>query len=121
MLKLTSEIYSRKKTFIDFEAQDLASGAVWFNNCEFARYHNLDGKKILAVLTGNVKNKAVNLASSKDKEGYAKSSGIVFFRACDIKGVMKAGASLTLDGELYTISEAILEGQVWKIVLEANR
>lgn len=118
MLKMLNDIYSHHESFIDFEARDLTSGAVWFNHGEFARYHNLDGKKILAVFTGNIKNKVAN---DKDKEGYTKSNGVLYFRACDIKGVIKAGGSLRLDGEQYTIQEAELQSQVWRVVLEANR
>ncbi|MBR2208910.1 MAG: hypothetical protein IJ859_08920 [Synergistaceae bacterium] len=123
MLKLIHDIYSRNKTFIDFEAHDLEDGAVWFNNSEFARYHDINGKKILALFTNDVKNKSINIRVGNDEnpEGIAKGLGVLFVRVKDIKGVIKADSSLKLDGELYTVSEASLQGQVWRIVLEANR
>ena len=123
MLKSIHDIYSRNKTFIDFEAHDLEDGAVWFNDSEFARYHDINGKKILAVFTNDVKNKSINIrvGNNENPEGIAKSSGVLFIRAKDLKRPIKADSSLQLDGELYTVSEASLQGQVWRIVLEANR
>ena len=117
------DIYSRNKTFIDFEAHDLEDDAVWFNNSEFARIPDIDKKKILAVFTNDVKNKSfnINVGRNGDPEGIAKSSGVLFVRAKDIKRVIKADSALKLDGEIYTVSEANLQGQVWRIVLEANR
>ena len=123
MSRAILDIYSRNKTFIDFEAHDLEDDAVWFNNSEFARIHDIDKKKILAVFTNDVKNKSfnINVGRNGDPEGIAKSSGVLFVRAKDIKRVIKADSALKLDGEIYTVSEANLQGQVWRIVLEANR
>ena len=123
MLKPIYNIYSRNKTFIDFESHDLEDDAVWFNSSEFARYHDIDKKKILAVFTNDIKNKSVNISvgNNENPEGIAKSSGVLFIRAKDLKRGIKADSSLRLDGELYTVSEASLQGQVWRIVLEANK
>lgn len=117
------EIYSREKSFIDFESLDLATGKVFFNNSEFARYHDIDGKKILGILTSDIRNKKLVNASTdvKNAKSYTQSSSVLFVRVCDIRGVIKAGISLRLDGELYLVSEAIREGQVWRILLEANK
>ena len=80
-------------------------------------------KKILTLFTNDVKNKSINIRVGNDEnpEGIAKGLGVLFVRVKDIKGVIKADSSLKLDGELYTVSEASLQGQVWRIVLEANR
>lgn len=117
------EIYSRDESFIDFEAHDLEIDAVWFNNSEFARVHNINGRKILAIFTNDTKSKSINLKinSLQSPEGIAKASGILFIRVKDIKGVIKADSSLTIDGETFTVSQASRQGQVWRIDLEANR
>ena len=40
----------------------------------------------------------------------------------DIKGSIKAISQLKLDGELYTVKEArLIQDQIWRIVLEANK
>ena len=79
---MLSEIYTREHTFLDFLAADLVENAVWFNNAEFARWHDLNGKKILSVFTGNVKNKAVEISTNdKSSECISKGSGVLFCRA----------------------------------------
>jgi len=122
MLKSIHDIYSRDKTFIDFEAQDLEDGAVWFNNSEFARYHDVRGKKILSIFTKNIRDKSLEFRANKQNpEGVTQCSGVLYCRAKDIKTTFQAGSSLKFDGELYTISEADLQGQVWRVVLEGKK
>ena len=116
-----NDIYTRENTFLDFFADDLRESAVWFNSSEFARWHNLDGKKILAIFTGNIKNRTIEIHTKNSPEGLAKSSGVLFFRAKDIKGIVRAGSQHKLNGDLYTVKEArLIQDQVWRVVLEAN-
>lgn len=122
MLKAIHDLYSRDKTFIDFFAQDLNDGVAWFNHSEFARFHNVNGRKILSVFTTDTQTQKINFRIGNDEnpEGINKSRGILFCRAQELSGV-NADQPLRLDGKMYTVSEAsLIQDQVWRIVLEAN-
>ena len=107
----------------DFDemAADLKDSAVWFNNSEFARYHDINGAKILSVFTSDRRTQSINVhVDGATPEGVSKSRGILFCRAQEISGV-NAEQPLRLDGKMYTVSEArLIQDQVWRIVLEAN-
>ena len=122
MMKAIHDLYSRDKTFLDFFAHDLDDGAVWFNNSEFARFHDVNGKKILAIFTQNARSQILNitLGDGRKTEGVTRSQGVLLCRAQDLKKVA-SGQSMKLNGKLYTVSEArLIQDQVWRIVLEAN-
>ena len=122
MLKAIHDIYSRDKTFIDFLAHDLDDSAVWFNSSEFARFHDLDGEKVLSILTSDTRSQPLNIkiGDGAYSEGVSKSRLILLCRAQEISG-LNAEQPLRVDGKLYTISEArLIQDQVWRIVLEAN-
>ena len=123
MLKSIHDIYSQDETFLDFLAHDLNENAAWFNNSEFARFHNIDGRKILSIFTSDTRGKTLNVRINDDDnpELLHRSSGVLLCRAKDIAGNWNIGASLMLDGRHYTVSEArLIQDQVWRIVLEAN-
>lgn len=121
-MKAIHDLYSRDKTFLDFLAHDIDDGAVWFNNSEFARFHDVNGKKILSIFTRNARSQTLNitLVDGQKAEGVTRSQGVLYCRAQDIKKVA-SGQSMKLNGKLYTVSEArLIQDQVWRIVLEAN-
>lgn len=123
MMKAIHDMYARDETFLDFLAQDLDDGAVWFNNSEFARFHDLDGRKILSIFTADKRGKTYHITVNEENppERIQQSGGILFCRAQNISGNWHAGATLRLDGRQYTVSEArLLQDQVWRVVLEAN-
>lgn len=122
MLKAIHDIYARDETFIDHVAHDLDNGAVWFNDAEFARWHDLNGRKILSILTSDRRGQRLNIKVNDDSpELLRKSVGVFFCRAQDIKGSWQSGAPIRIDGRQYTVSEAkLLQDQVWRISLEAN-
>lgn len=123
MMKAIHDIYARDETFLDFLAHDLDDGAAWFNDSEFARFHDIDGRKILSIFTSDTRGKTVNVRIDEDSgpELIHKSVGVLFCRAQNISGNWNVGVSLRLDGRQYTVSEArLLQDQVWRITLEAN-
>ena len=122
MLKAIHDIYSRDETFLDFVAHDLDDGANWFNNSEFARFHDINGKKILSVLTTDLRTRGIKirLGSTENPEGITKAQAVLFCRAQDVKNI-KSGSKIKLDGRLYLVGEAVLiQEQIWRISLEAN-
>ena len=123
MLKSIHDIYSRDETFLDYFAHDLDDFAVWFNNSEFARFHDIDGNKILSIFTSDTRGQKINVSINGKNvpELINKGGGVLYCRAQNISGGWNIGASLKLDGRLYTVSEArLIQDQVWRIVLEAN-
>ena len=121
MLKAIHDLYARDKTFLDYLAHDLDDDAVWFNNSEFARYHDVNGKKILSIFTTDTQNKKLDITiDGHTPEGISKGSGILFVRAKDFKGNVKLG-NIKIDGKSYVVAEAhLIQDQVWRITLEAN-
>ena len=125
MMKAIHDLYARDETFLDFLAHDLDDDAAWFNNSEFARFHDLDGRKILSIFTSDTRGKTLNISinadTNQDPQLVHRSGGVLFCRAQNISGNWNVGASLRLDGRQYTVSEArLIQDQVWRIVLEAN-
>ena len=53
MIQAIHDIYAQDRTFLDEVAADLEDNTVWFNNSEFARYHDINGVKILSVFTSD--------------------------------------------------------------------
>jgi hypothetical protein len=122
-MKEMLDLYAQKTTFRDQAAMDFNDGAVWFNIEEFGRFHDIEGKKILSVFVGDRRGQTIAIrgSSKETPEGIVKSRGILFVRADEIEGSVKAAQSLRLDGRLYTVADArILQDRVWRIELEAN-
>lgn len=123
MMKAIHDLYARDETFLDYLAHDLDDDAAWFNNSEFARFHDIDGRKILSIFTSDTRGKMLNVRISGENEPELlhRNGGVLFCRAQNITGSWNAGASLKLDGRLYTVAEArLIQDQVWRVVLEAN-
>ena len=116
------DLYEKDTTFRDQVKQDFEDGAAFFNPLEHAALHDIEGQKVLSVFVGDRRSQTIEIRtnSKENPEGIVKSRGILFVRAEEIEGV-KADQSLRLDGRLYLVTEArILQGYVWRIVLEAN-
>ena len=121
-MKEMLDLYDEEMTFRDHVGLDLEDGAAWFNPDEFGKYHDIEGKKVLSVFVGDQRGQsiAVKLHTNENTEGVVKGRGILFVRADEIDGV-RADQSLRLDGRLYTVAEVrLLQGRVWRIVLEVN-
>ena len=122
MLKAIHDLYARHETFIDFLAHDLDDDAVWFNNSEFARYHDVNGKKILSILVTETCTRTYTSGGDKERpEGVSVAESILYCRVQEVAHVT-AEQSLRVDGRLYTIKDAnLLQDHVWRITLEANK
>ncbi|MBQ7578618.1 MAG: hypothetical protein IJT21_10185 [Synergistaceae bacterium] len=124
MMKSIHDIYARDETFIDEFAHDLDDCAVWFNESEFARFHTIGTKKILSIFLKYASSQNIPYRAGRDDnpEGVVKSLGTLYCRVKDIKGNFTADSQIKLDGKLYRIAEAsILQDQVWRVTLEANK
>lgn len=103
--------------------KDVESGAAWFNEDEFADWHDVNGKRILCVFCAD-KRMAEQNVSEKEKErpeGVHLNRGVLFLRSDDVVGVPKRGQKLKIDGRLYTVGEARpIGGAALRVELEAN-
>ena len=106
MMKAIHDLYARDETFLDFLAHDLDDGAVWFNNSEFARFYDVNGKKKLSIFTQNVRSQTLNitLGAGQKNEDVTRSQGVLYCRAQYLKKVASR-QSMKLNGKLYTVSE----------------
>ncbi len=122
MIQSIHDIYAQDSTFLDELASDLEDGAVWFNNSEFARFHDIDGVKLLSVFTANKHTRRITISNDNENpEGVKQSGGVLFCRAQEV-GHVNAEQPLRIDGKLYTVLEArLIQGQIWRIEVEANR
>ena len=126
MMKSIHDIYSRDETFIDSFAHDLDDCAVWFDEAEFARFHMIGdkGRKVLSIFVKNVASQNIPYRSGRDDnpEGVVKAIGTLYCRVKDIKGNFSANSPLKIDGKFYKVMEAsIIQDQVWRVTLEANK
>ena len=113
---MLSEHYAKKKTFLDFFAHDLTDGKVWYNSGEFARFHDINGYKLLSILVTNVISRSIT-TPEHDPQGINEAEGVLFCRSQEIKGV-KEGQVIRVDYKEYVISKAnLLQDQVWRIEL----
>ena len=122
MIQSIHDIYAQDSTFLDELASDLEDGAVWFNNSEFARFHDVDGVKLLSVFTANKHTRRITISNDNENpEGVKQTGGVLFCRAQEV-GHVNAEQPLRIDGKLYTVLEArLIQGQIWRIEVEANR
>lgn len=122
MIQSIHDIYAQDSTFLDELASDLEDGAVWFNNSEFARFHDIDGVKLLSVFTANKHTRRITISNDNENpEGVKQTGGVLFCRAQEV-GHVNAEQPLRIDGKLYTVLEArLIQGQIWRIEVEANR
>ena len=116
------KIYELDESFIDFLAHDLDNEAVWFDESEFARYHTINGKKILSILVTETRTRVYAGGDDKERpEGVRIAESVLYCRAQEVAHVT-AEQSLRIDGRLYTIKDAnLLQDHVWRITLEANK
>ncbi|MBQ7263482.1 MAG: hypothetical protein IJR14_07150 [Synergistaceae bacterium] len=115
------DIYGEGETFREQFARDMDDGAAWFDIDEFARMHDVDGVKVMAVLAMDRRARPVGpRASDGDLAGISRPRGILFVRAQEV-GVPQADQPIRLDGRLYTVADArLLQDAIWRIELEAN-
>lgn len=109
--------------FRDQVAEDLNDGAVWFNLEEFACLRDVDGVSVMSIFCKDKRTQIFDVGrnASERPQGISDRGGVLFLRADEVDGVYTAGSPLRLDGRLYTVEEAdLLQGYVWRIVLEAN-
>lgn len=108
-------------TFKEQLQRDVEIGAAWFNEDEFADWHDVNGKRVLCVFSGD--RRMIEQQSARKErersEGVFLNRGVLYLRQEDTVGVPKRGQKLKVDGRLYTVDEARpIGGAVLRIDLE---
>lgn len=112
-----AKIYADNFKFKDFVLKDSVSNNIWFDDNSFAQWHDVDGIKILAILTQD-KNNRPYVENMTDESGALSVNNFVLFcKACDIVHEVPSGTIVQIDGKRYQVlsSQRILNNSVWRI------
>jgi hypothetical protein len=115
-----------RKTLKDDVKSDLVKGAAWFNDTEFAAYHNIEGKRILCVFDRYESALAVLDSGRSVNKGAVVMAGIqsdlylLFIRANEYPGSPRVGQDIQVDGRKFFIRSAITYDGVYEITLGAG-
>jgi len=104
--------------FKDILAKDVH--AVFMNTDEFSDTHNINGTLMAAQIDSNEqieREKRIN----QHMDGVWKNQKLLYVAADDYGPLPKQGSVVTLDGKVMRVADAIDEGGVYSITLEANR
>ena len=97
---------------------------VFMNLDEFADIHVINGKEMLCIIDNNEmidREKRYQYKRSLYADGVYLKEVLLYVKAEDFGPLPAVGRSLTLDKKSYIISDAIDEGGIYSISLEANK
>ena len=109
-------------TFKDQIAKDITT--VFMNIDEFSEIHNVDGKDIPVQIDGNElidRERQYKFKHSAYADGVYMKQLLIYVRAEDMGKLPPIGRAITLDGKTYKVAEAIDEGGIYSLSLEANK
>lgn len=93
---------------------------VFMNIDEFSDMHMVNGKEMAVQIDSNEqieREKRMN----QHMDGIYKNQKLIYVAASDFGNLPSQGIALTLDGKLYKVVDAISEGGIYSITIEANR
>lgn len=108
--------------FKDQIASDIKG--IFINEDEFSDEHTVNGKKMLVQVDSNEmidREKRYQYKRSLYADGVYLKELLIFVAAEDFGPLPAVGRTLTFDGKVYIISDAINEDGVYSISLEANK
>lgn len=105
-------------TFKDIVREDVEK--VFLNESEFADEHIVDGKKIPIIIDNNEMLEREKRYKALD-EGVAQKQVLFYVSALKFGRLPAIGRLLELDGKTYKVVDAIREGAMYSISLEANK
>lgn len=97
---------------------------VFMNLDEFADIHVINGKEIPCIIDNNEmidREKRYQYKRSLYADGVYLKEVLLYVKAEDFGPLPAVGRALTLDKKSYIISDAIDEGGIYSISLEANK
>lgn len=93
---------------------------VFMNMDEFSDMHMVNGKEMAVQIDSNEqieREKRMN----QHVDGVYKNQKLMYVAASDFGKLPAQGIALTLDGKMYKVTDAISEGGIYSITIEANR
>lgn len=94
--------------------------AVFMNLGEFAEPHQVNGKEMAAMIDDNEMVEREK-RYKEDRDGIYKKQMLLYVQAEEFGKLPPAKAIVALDGKRYLVTDAIDEGGIYSISLEANR
>lgn len=87
---------------------------------EFSDMHMVNGKEMAVQIDANEqieREKRLN----QHVDGVYKNQKLVYVASSDFGKLPAQGSKVTIDGKLYTVTDAVSEGGIYSITIEANR
>lgn len=95
-------------------------GEVFLNTDEFSDIHKVNGNEIAVQLDSNEQIEREKRAS-QHADGIYLNQKLIYVSAADFGPMPRQGSVLSFDDKIYRVADAIDEGGVYSITLEANR
>lgn len=105
-------------TFKDIVRRDAEN--VFMNKDEFAEEHTVDGAKMTIIIDNNEQLEREKRYKALE-EGVSQKQVLFYVSAARFGRLPKIGRLLELDGKKYKVTDAIREGAIYSISLEANK
>ena len=93
---------------------------VFFNTEEFSDIHTVDGKPMAAMID-DMENIEREKKMKSNMDGIYARQILLYVKASEFGSLPAQGRILTLDGRKYIVVDAVDEGGVYTVTLEANR
>lgn len=105
-------------SFKDILAADVHE--VFMNVDEFSDMHTVNGKEMAVQLDTNEQiEREKRMAQNVD--GIYVNQKLIYVAASDFGAMPKQGSTLNLDGKIYRVADAVDEGGIYSITIEANK
>lgn len=106
------------KTFKELLIQDVKN--VFLNPAEFGEAHTINGTEMTAIIDGNEQIEREKRGAQR-MDGVYMNQKLIYVNAADFGPLPAQGSLFTLDKRKYRVADAISEGGVHSITIEANR
>lgn len=93
---------------------------VFMNVDEFSDLHMVNGKEMPVQLDTNEQIEREK-RSSQNVDGIYVNQKLIYVATSDFGPMPKQGSTLNLDGKIYRVADAVDEGGIYSITIEANK
>lgn len=97
---------------------------VFMNVDEFGEIHNLNGKDMPVIIDNNElvdREKRYRYRNSLYADGVYLKELLIYVKASDFGKLPAISRTITFDGKIYTVADAINEDGIYSLTLEANK
>lgn len=93
---------------------------VFMNAGEFSDMRTVNGRE-MAVQTDSNEQIEREKRMAQNVDGVYVNQKLIYVAAADFGPMPKQGSTLNLDGKIYRVADAVDEGGVYSITIEANK